>query len=240
MDGQDVSNSDIGKALQKLSDKFDSLEREVASMKSTKAAETAVHSGDDSDASHHSRRQWAKEKRKRSRSRSRSHGRDSRSPPRQRHKQSKARQTWADWMSADEDEMDYGREQTWQDSDDESHSQSKLVSVSEKTKSLLAEKCSRRVINTACLEVRKPYPLPKVVQTKTPQLDSFMKEELSSTAKAEDKELAKIQTFVLDTLAPLTAVLEASSANEGANELSIEEVVNATTTAVALIGNWKR
>ena len=233
MDGQDFSNSDIGKALQKLSDKFNSLEREVASMKSTKAAETAVHSEDDSDVSHHSRRQWAKEKRKQSRS----HGRDSCSPPRQRHKQSKARQTWADRMSADEDEMDYGREQTWQDSDDESHSQSKLVSVSEKTKSLLAEKCSRRVINTAHLEVRKPYPLPKVVQTKTPQLDSFMKEELSSTAKAEDKELAKIQTFVLDALAPLTAVLEASGANEGANELSIDEVVNATTAAVALIGN---
>ena len=138
---------------------------DVLCKKKKKAAETAVHSGDDSDASHHSRRQWAKEKRKRSRSRSRSHGRDSRSPPRQRHKQSKARQTWADRMSADEDEMDYGREQTWQDSDDESHSQSKLVSVSEKTKSLLADKCSRRVISTARLEVRKPYPLPKVIQT---------------------------------------------------------------------------
>ena len=76
-----------------------------------------------------------------------------------------------------------------------------------------------------------------MVQTKTPQLDSFMKEELSSTAKAEDKELAKTQTFVLDALAPLTAVLEASGANEGANELSVDEVVNATTAAVALIGN---
>ena len=68
--------------------------------------------------------------------------------------------------------------------------------------------------------------------TKTPHLDSYVKTELSSATKSDDKELAKIQTFMLDALAPLTSILEVDS-----ERASYNEVIDATKAAVALIGN---
>ena len=41
-----------------------------------------------------------------------------------------------------------------------------------------------------------------------PRMDDCIKSPDPQTAKAVDKELARIQTFVLDALAPLTAMLE--------------------------------
>ena len=55
-----------------------------------------------------------------------------------------------------------------------------------------------------------------------------MKSETSAAVKTADKELARIQTFVLDALAPLTTLLE---------EKQTEPVVEAATAAVQLIGN---
>ena len=81
------------------------------------------------------------------------------------------------------------------------------------------------------LQTRGKYPLPKVVATKTPHLDSLVRTELSSATKSDDKELAKIQTFMLDALAPLTSILEADS-----EKASYDEVIDATKAAVALIG----
>ena len=49
--------------------------------------------------------------------------------------------------------------------------------------------------------------------------------------KADDRELVKIQSFVLDSLAPLTALLEQGEA------MSHGEVKEAASTAVQLIGN---
>ena len=86
--------------------------------------------------------------------------------------------------------------------------------------------------NSVRLQTRGKYPLPKVVVTKTPHLDSYLRTELSSATKSDDKELAKIQTFMLDALAPLTSILEADS-----EKASYDEVIDATKAAVALIGN---
>ena len=52
--------------------------------------------------------------------------------------------------------------------------------------------------------------------------------------KSTDRELARIQTFVLDSLAPLTSILECD--NQGGS-LSHEEVIIAVKTTVQLIGN---
>ena len=97
------------------------------------------------------------------------------------------------------------------------------------------KKCTRRVQNSVRLQTRGKYPLPKVVVTKMPHLDSYLKTELSSATKSDDKELAKIQTFMLDELAPLTSILEADS-----EKVSYDEVIDATKAAVALIGNCQR
>ena len=71
--------------------------------------------------------------------------------------------------------------------------------------------------------------------TKTPRLDEFIGQVVPSASKNADKELPKIQTFVLDAIAPLVMILEAGNSED--KELSIEEVVAVTTSAVELIGN---
>ena len=103
--------------------------------------------------------------------------------------------------------------------------------VSEDTRRLLTRAYSRSVGNEARRRCRGRYPLPKVATTKLPNLDPFMRTEVSSSAKADDKELAKVQSFVLDSLAPLTALLEQGE------EMSHDEVRDATLAAVELIGN---
>ena len=57
-------------------------------------------------------------------------------------------------------------------------------------------------------EMRDYYPLPKVPVTQTPQLDSIMKPEASTVTKAADKQLAKVQKILLDSLALITSHLE--------------------------------
>ena len=61
-----------------------------------------------------------------------------------------------------------------------------------------------------------------------------MKTEVSSTMKNLGQEFSKIQTFVLDSLAQLNAVMECN--NQGGS-LSHQEVMIAVKTAVQLIGN---
>ena len=51
-------------------------------------------------------------------------------------------------------------------------------------------------------------------------------------AKSVDRELARIQTYVLDSLAPITALLENS-------KMPTKEVPEASSAATVLIGNAK-
>ena len=72
----------------------------------------------------------------------------------------------------------------------------------------------RKMLNKEKLTRRSRYPLPKVSATRNPQLDSFMKPEVSSATKSADRELAKVQTLILDALAPLTSILEGGNRGE--------------------------
>ena len=49
---------------------------------------------------------------------------------------------------------------------------------------------------------RGRFPLPKVVATKLP--DPFLRTEVPQNTKANDRELDKFQSFILDALAPRT------------------------------------
>ena len=66
--------------------------------------------------------------------------------------------------------------------------------------------------------------------SRTPQLDNYLKPEVSSAAEATNKELASIQTHVLDALAPLSAIMEAQ-------EGSSEQTLTAVMAAIKLLGN---
>ena len=69
---------------------------------------------------------------------------------------------------------------------------------------------------------------------RTPQLHAFVKPEVSPSTKVMDKQMAILQTLFLDTLAPLTSVLEAQAKGES---LEGKGMFQAVTTAVELDGN---
>ena len=90
----------------------------------------------------------------------------------------------------------------------------------------------RSVSNESKKKTRSAFSLPKVPATRTPRLDQFLKPEVTPQAKSLDKDLSKIQTFVLDALAPLTALMETN-----VKELTPPQLQKATTSAVQLLGN---
>ncbi len=79
-----------------------------------------------------------------------------------------------------------------------------VIEVSDESAKFLNDCCRQSLTNSHLLEVKNRYSLPKIASTRTPELDSYMKVELSSTAKSADKESARLQTFMLDAMAPLS------------------------------------
>ena len=154
--------------------------------------------------------------RRRSHSRSRCGTRHSRSRSRTPSKtvSSQARSKNQNWEDIP-DTPDYSEQINFDGSDTEAQAGvSKLVEVSKETESLLMEKCTSWLPNSERLKSRNNYALPKVPVTKTPSLDGYLKSELSRATKAANKELATIQTYVLDALSPLTAIVEADTKSE--------------------------
>ena len=130
--------------------------------------------------------------------------------------------------------MDYSAEMHFSDSETEDQSCTKLTEVSERTGKFLREKCTRRVPNSERREIREKFPLPKVPETRPTQLDPMLKSETSAATKAADKQLIKVQTLLLDSLAPLTAILEAH--HKGVT-LDHKEVIQAVKSGMHLIVN---
>ena len=109
-----------------------------------------------------------------------------------------------------------------------------MVEVSDNTQALLSKKFALRTERAQRLKSRNIYPLPRVPETKTPRLDGFVRVELSSQTQAIDTQLAGLQSFVLDAVAPLTTIVEANSRGE---EVTHIQAVNAATAAMELVGN---
>ena len=174
--------------------------------------------------------------RHRSHSRSRCGTRHSRSRSRTPSKtvSSQARSKNRNWEDIP-DTHDYSEHINFDGSDTEAQAGvSILVEVFKEMESLLTEKCTSRLPNGERLKSRNNYALPKVLATKTPSLDGYLKSELSRATKAADKELATISTYVLDALSPLTAIVEADTKGEN---IIITQGVNAVKAAIELIGN---
>ena len=104
----------------------------------------------------------------------------------------------------------------------------------EKTKLFLEEKCAQSVPNSVRRKARGRYPLPNVAATRTLQLHAYIKSEIPHQVKSADKDLAKIQTFVLDALAPLVSILDL---NNKYHRHSFQDTIDAISPAVELIGN---
>jgi len=92
----------------------------------------------------------------------------------------------------------------------------------------------RNVLTGCQTETRNNYALPKVTATRRPRLDAYIKSELSQNTKASDKELATVQTFVLDAVSPLMKIVEADTKGDN---ISHKQAVSAAKVALVLIGN---
>ncbi len=137
------------------------------------------------------------------------------------------------WCDRDPSEkVDYSLPIYFSDEENGEDSSEQLVEVSEQTAKLLKNSCTRGVSNESRRKTRSAFHLPKVPATRTPRLDQFLKTEIPQPTKSLDKDLSKIQTFVLDALAPLTAMVEAD-----VDALTPEQLQKATTAAVQLLGN---
>jgi len=91
------------------------------------------------------------------------------------------------------------------------------------------------LLNEDHIDERNVYALPKVAVTKVPSLDKVMATHYSKRTKTNDWTLSRIQALTLDTLAPLTSILELF--NLDAEEIQSEVVAKAVESAVVLLGN---
>ena len=105
-----------------------------------------------------------------------------------------------------------------------------LLTVSEGTAKALKTAFGRPLSNQARLQTRKPYAFPNVEATRCPKLDPVAKQLLHKEQKQADASLAKLQTLVLDAVAPLVHMV-----NKGT--LSLEQAAEAANTAITLLGN---
>ena len=87
------------------------------------------------------------------------------------------------------------------------------------------------VSNEVTKRTRSCYKLPKMDTTRTPRVDHVMKTLAPQTAKTADKELVRIQSFMLDSLTPVSALLE------NAERMTVEDVKEASSATAELIGN---
>ncbi len=136
---------------------------------------------------------------------------------------------WCDRDPAEK--IDYSAHITFSD-EEEGGGSEQLVEVSEQTEKLLKGSCTRSVPNESRRKIRSGFHLPKVPATRTPRLDQFLRTEIPQATRSLDKDLSKLQTFVLDALAPLTALLETD-----VDSLTHQHLNKATTAAVQLLGN---
>ena len=125
---------------------------------------------------------------------------------------------WADRNP--EEKADYFATLNFSDEEDGVEG-SQVVEVSEETHRLLTTSCTRSVSNETRKRTRSRYKLPKVDAIRTPRVDHVMKTLAPQTANIADRELARIQSFVLDSLARVSTLLE------NAGRMTVEDVKEA-------------
>ena len=112
------------------------------------------------------------------------------------------------WADRDPyEKIDYSAHISFSD-EEEGAGMEQLVEVSEQTEKLLKGSCTRSVPNECRRKIRSVFHFPKVPATRTPRLDQFLRTEIPQATRSLDKDLSKLQTFVLEALAPLTTILE--------------------------------
>ena len=145
----------------------------------------------------------------------------------------KIRRNWADVLI--NEVPDYSLPLPWAQEEDPSEEATNqpLMPVSENTAKVLKLAFGRPLANQAHLQARKPYQFPTMEASKCPKLDPVAKQLLQIEAKPTDASLAKLQTLVLDAVAPLVSLVEAAETGSLTAGLAAE----AAQCALTLLGN---
>ena len=110
------------------------------------------------------------------------------------------------WADIPVDEMhDYSAPFVWEDVAEEPVRP--LLQVTENTAKALKAAFGRPLPNQVRLQARKLYPFPDVEVMRCPKLDPVAKQLLQKEQKQADASLARLQTLVLDVVAPLMYIV---------------------------------
>ena len=227
-----MSLEDVLVQMKSMSSKFDALKSDVDAIKKREESMDEDESYDDLRSHSSSRYRSRSRSRRRSHSRRRPRSRSRSRSPRYSDRRRPGEERPKDWADRDmeRDLPDYEEDPRFSDDDDRDDG-GQLIDVSEGTRRLLTKSCTQSVSHDLRKRTRSRYRLPRVEATRTPRVDHVLRSLAPTPAKSVDKELARIQTFVLDSLAPVTSMLE------NAEELSVEDIKEASSATLSLIGN---
>lgn len=137
------------------------------------------------------------------------------------------------WADIPVDEIpDYFIPVVWEDEADDSAT-GPLWTVSESTETALQAAFSRPLNNQAQLQARKLYMFPDVDTTKCLKLDLVPQQLLQKEQKQAVASLAKLQTFILDAVAPLVHIVEETQKGVTTSD----QAADAAKTTLSLLGN---
>ena len=108
--------------------------------------------------------------------------------------------------------------------DKETKTSGKLVEVSEETTTFLRSCFGKPLTNAARHSLKKPIGIPKVDATKCPKLNRVVKGSVSKDTKEANSTLAKLQTLLLDAVAPLVHVLETTQSGNLTIDTSVKDL----------------
>lgn len=138
------------------------------------------------------------------------------------------------WGDREASELpDYNEQIFWEPEPDSDNQESDTFKLSSTTSKIVEDAFGRSIPNERRRGLKRKQPTPDTPFTKCPKLDPAIQSRLPKTAKDADRNLARLQTLVLDAAAPLLSTLEA--ARNGS--LTSKDAAESAQLALKLLGN---
>ena len=150
------------------------------------------------------------------------------------HTEAHSPSTWGDRMEQEgQDLPDYDETVFWEPELDAEEQDTEVQKLSSTTTKIVEEAFSRPIPNERRRTLKRILLIPDTPHTKCPKLDPAIQSKLPKQAKEADRTLARLQTLVLDSAAPLISTLEA--ARKGS--LTTRDATESAQLALKLLGN---
>ena len=140
----------------------------------------------------------------------------------------------AGWGERDSDEPpDYNEHVFWEPEDDSDDQEPDTLKLSSTTTKIVEDAFGHTISNERRRSLKRKQPIPDTPFTKCPKLDPTIQPRLPKPAKDADRNLARLQTLVLDAAAPLLSTLEAARSGS----LTPKGAAESAQLALKLLGN---